>query len=160
MKKDDEKKKEHMILRGSRKYYLPFYLMILLLFGVLFYINYSGGEIDSLHFILVGVFAIIILVSTEIHRLINKYEITNDSLIHTEGIFQKKTRQLHFNAISDVDVHQNFSQQILGFGDVNVHLFSRDSSTALKNVNKPFKVLRFLENKISQVEAKGLGRGK
>jgi uncharacterized membrane protein YdbT with pleckstrin-like domain len=122
--------------------------MIIILIGVMAYIKTKGYSINNIALIVVGLFAFFIIKCTEVHRLYNSYEITDTSLIHTKGIITKKTKRLQFPAISDADVTQTVWQRLLGYGDVNVRLYSRDSTTTVKNISKPFQFMSQLASKL------------
>lgn len=135
--------------RSSRKVYIPIYVMIIVVFVVMGAIKFYGKQIDDFAFkvslaFLFGVFAI-----TEIHRLMNSYEINSHSLVHTKGILVKITRRVDLLAISDADYKQNPWQAIFGYGDVHVRSFSQDSTTAIKNINNPSHFIDVLEDRLS-----------
>lgn len=140
--------------RISRKVYIPYYAMvlaILILFGILYL---SEVSVTHVQLIVAIVFIIIILKITEVHRFGLLYEINPDSLVQTIGILNKKIKRVDYFAISDLDITQNFWQRIWGYGNVNVRLFSKDSTTTIENVNSPKKIAEFLEDSIA-VKRKG-----
>jgi uncharacterized membrane protein YdbT with pleckstrin-like domain len=124
--------------------------MVLVLIGVIIYLMSEGKPINTLALLIAGIFSFFVIKSTELHRLSNLYEITGNGVKHVQGLINKKTVQLQFAAISDVNVTQNFLQMILGYGDVNIHLFSRESMTKIANINKPHRFMEELENKLAQ----------
>ena len=148
-----EKKDEVLSVRVSRKIYLPIYLMILILFSIIFYAEFSGKEVNNLSIIGAVAFALIGIFATEIHRLYNRYEINTNALVHVSGIFVKTTRKIDLMAISDADVRQNLWQMLLGYGNVEARLFSKESSTDVNNINNPKEFIRFFEMKL--VERRG-----
>ncbi len=146
----DKKDGDVLRIRVSRKVYIPVYLMILALVSTAAYIKYSGKEINPLAFNLMIVFSILGIIFTELHRLSNSYEINDNSLVHIKGIFFKTTRRTDLLAVSDAELKQNPWQQLLNFGDVDAIVFSRDSTTYIKNIDNPSRFLDFLEEKMNK----------
>ena len=146
-KKEEVKK---LKVRNSRKLYIPIYLMIIILFLTISYIKTSGKEVDDLAFKTVLIFSIGLLIFTEIHRLINSYEINAHSLVASKGILNRTIKKVDLLSISDVDSKQNIWQRILNFGNVEARLFSKDSTTSIKNINDPIKFADFLEKMMGE----------
>jgi len=145
--------KEVMKAKTSRKLYIPYYVMVLILLGFISYIKYNDLAINDYAFWGAVIFSFFVIKFVEIHRLSDSYEIHHDVLVHSQGIFNKKIKSVDFFAISDLDVTQNILQRILNFGDVNVRLFSKDSTTYIKNITNPKKFARVLEENISKRRA-------
>lgn len=146
-----EKEEDEVLkARTSRKTYIPIYFMVLILLSTAGYIKYSGKEINSLAFGLMIFFSIVAIFMTEINRLGNLYEINDRSLVHIKGIFFKTTKKTDLLAVSDAELKQNPWQQLLNFGNVEAVVFSRDSTTYVKNINNPSRFLDFLGEKMNQ----------
>ncbi len=154
---EEEDKKDTLRVNNSRKLYIPIYIMILILVLVLSFANYSGKEIDDLAFKTVIVFSIVALISTEINRHMNSYEINSQSLIHRKGIITQITKRVDLTAISDADSNQHLMQRILNYGNVSVHLFSRDGAIPVHHINNPKKFVDFLEEKMNEKRLKSEG---
>jgi len=150
------KREDYLFTRISRKTYIPIYLIVLLIIGSIIFFWYNGFEINK--YAIIGALAAVLICikSTEIHRLNHKYEITSNSLVHTRGIFGRVSRRLDFFAISDFDVSQTLWQRILNYGNVNVRLFSKDSTSCVKNIDRPFEFMKFLEDQIIKVRRNAL----
>jgi uncharacterized membrane protein YdbT with pleckstrin-like domain len=144
------KKEEQDVLKASnsRKVYIPFYFMILVLLGAIIYIKYMHRPLNDIAIKLVLAFCTFIFLATEIHRYGSSYEINNHSLIHRSGYFSISSKRLEFGAISDSDVRQTFWQRIWNYGDVEVHLFSRENTTCVKDVDRPYVFVEFLQKKM------------
>ena len=141
--------KSVMRLRTSRKTYFFIYLMIFILMSTVIFIKISGKELNKLVFEGVLAFSAILIIFTEIHRFKNLYEINSHSLIHSKGIFVRKTKRVDLLSVSDADSKRNPWQRMLNYGDVNVNLYSGGSSVPVKNINNPEKFVDFLEEKMS-----------
>lgn len=143
-----EKKGERSILkvRTSRKVYLLFYLMVAALWIIIFHLHRSGTPPGKTAIIFAIIFTLIVIKSTELHRLSIFYEITSGDLVDAKGIFNRRSKRTDYFAVSDIDVMQNLWQRLLNFGDVNVHLYSTENLVSVKNINKPYKFARALSN--------------
>jgi uncharacterized membrane protein YdbT with pleckstrin-like domain len=145
VKKEDE---EILKVSNTRKVYVPFYCMMIILVGALLYILYEGKEVNTFALKLVLGFCVFVFVATEIHRIYNSYEVNNHSVVHKKGIFSITSKRLEFGAISDSDVRQTLWQRLWGFGDVEIHLFSRENTTAIRDIDKPYNFVAFLQKKM------------
>lgn len=156
---DSDSEEEVLKTRNSRKLYIPLYLMVLILLLIVSVAKFSDKEVNDLAFKAVLVFSGSVIFFAEIHRIINRYEINDQSLVHKKGIFVQKVKRVDLIAISDADSKQNLWQKFFNYGDVSVHLFSRDSSIQVKSINDPSNFVIFLERKMNEKRAKGVGGG-
>lgn len=145
--------------RNSRKLYIPLYMMIFILMLTISIAKFSDKEVNDLAFKTALIFSGSVIIFAEIHRIINRYEITKQSLIHKKGIFVQTIKRVDLIAVSDADSKQNLWQKFFGYGDVSVHLFSRDSSIQVKSINNPNKFVIFLEKRMNEKRAEGVGGG-
>jgi uncharacterized membrane protein YdbT with pleckstrin-like domain len=139
--------------RTSRKMYLPIYAMVLILIGAAIFLQFRGIEITNIAIWAIVIFTLGSLKFTEVNRLNHFYEINPMAVVHTKGYFKRISKRIDLFAISDVDITQNFWQRILGYGDVEIHLFAEKST--LKNINNPTKFVNFLEETIRK-QRKGI----
>ena len=139
---------EKLKISNTRKLYIPFYFMILILFGTIAYIKISEKPLNDLALQLAVIFSILLIIATEIHRIGNSYEINNRSVVHKKGYFSTISKTIQFGAISDSDVSQNLWQRIFRYGNVEIHMYSRESKSLIKDIDKPFKFVGFLQNKL------------
>ena len=151
--------KEMMKVRNSRKTYFFVYTMILILIITVIVIKTSGSELNKLAFEAVLVFSAVLIIFTEIHRFRNLYEINSHSLIHSKGIFVKKTKRVDLLSVSDADSKQNPWQRLLNYGGVDVNLYSGGKPVPVKNIDDPEKFVDFLEEKMSEKRIKEGGGG-
>src|SRR3989344_7577740 len=143
-------KEEILKTRVSRKTYILFYLMIAVLAGLAVFTAVSGRELNSLVLWAIVIFSLVGILFTETHRLENLYEINDQSVIHVKGIFFKNTKRTDLLAVSDAELKQGPWQTLLNFGDVDVAVFSRESTTAVRNINNPMAFINFLERKMTE----------
>ena len=149
MKKMKKKfnKGEIFKVRNSRKLYAPFYMMIIVLLGVLVYIQYTGKPLNDMAFKMVLAFSVALIIATEIHRFGNLYEINDKSIIHTTGYFNILSKRVEFGAISDIDILQGPWQRIFKFGHITLFKFAEGPT--LKNINRPKDFVNYLEEKMA-----------
>ena len=147
--KKEKKEEDKLKIRNSRKTYIPIYFMMFVLALIIAYILNSGKPLNDLAFRLASVFVVVVFIATEIHRLGNSYEINDNSIIHKSGYFNITSRRLEFGAISDSDVQQSIWQRLFSYGNVEIHLFSKENKTVVKNINHPFKFIDFLQEKMN-----------
>ncbi|MAH07021.1 hypothetical protein CMI38_02090 [Candidatus Pacearchaeota archaeon] len=133
-------------VRNSRKLYIPFYLMVVVLFGVILYVQYVGKPLNNMAFNLVLVFTVVMLLATEIHRLGNVYEIHDNSIVHSNGYLKIRSKRIEFGALSDIDVEQTAWQRIFNFGDLILFKFAEGPT--LRNLNKPHDFADIIEKEI------------
>lgn len=143
-------------LRTSRKLYIPFYFMALVLIIFLVYIKFSERPLNEFSIKLVIAFIIIVIIVTEIHRLGNLYEINDRSVVHTNGYFSTVSKRVEFGAISDIDILQGPWQRIMKFGHITLFKFSEGPT--LKNINRPKDFVDYLQNKMRNFRTRGPGR--
>ncbi len=146
LNKEEKKNTEFLHVRNSRKMYFPIYLMVFILIFIIGYIKYNGLALNNIALILGIIFIIFAIKSTEIHRFLNLYEINNNFVVHTSGIFSKKVKNIELTSISDVRIDQNLWQRIMGYGNIYVSLFAEVN--IVRNVNNPRKFVNFLEKKM------------
>jgi len=148
MKKEKESKEviERLKVRNTRKLYIPFYFMVVVLWLAIIYIKFSGKPLDNLALKLVIAFSLAVIIATEIHRLGHSYEISDNSVIHRKGYLTITTKRIEFGAISDIDVKQTLWQRLWRFGNIQIFKFSEKS--VIRNINKPLDFVSFLERKL------------
>lgn len=142
---------EVLKIRISRKVYLPIYIMIFILFVTMGTIKFQGKEVSAVAFRSVLIFSIAGVLWAEVHRLKNKYEINDHAVVHVNGLLFKTIKKTDIHALSDAQLKQNPWQMLLGVGDVSANAFSE--ITSLKSINKPHKVISFLEEKMNKKSA-------
>jgi len=146
---EEENDDDAMKARISRKIYIPVYLMIIILFFTVAYLQLSGKEVDNLALRAILVFSAAMLVLTEGHRYQNLYAIDPQSIIHVKGILFKTTKRTDLTSISDVELKQNPWQMLLNFGTIEVSVFSKENTTYVRNINNPLNFMTFLQKKMS-----------
>ena len=74
---------------ASRKKYLPIYTMTVAIIVGIVYVSFQGYSLSKYALIAAGAFVLMSIKMTEIHRISNKYEIGDGTLVHSKGIFNK-----------------------------------------------------------------------
>ena len=143
------KKRYLLKVKRSRKTYLMIYLMILAILLSLIYLYYDGKTPSRLALIVSGIFIILAIKFTELHRFKDWWVITNNSIIQSTGILNKNIREIGFSSISDLDLDQPFFKRILNYGNVNVRLFLNETSIKIVDINKPREFIEELQRIVS-----------
>jgi len=145
-------------IRNSRKVYFPLYFLALILIFIVFWILYKELPLNTFALTLLIIFIILIIKYTELHRLSNYYEINRNAFIHKSGLLNKKSKNIDILTISDVDWQQSPWQRLIGFGNVNLRIYSNPMAEInIKNINHPAKFVRTLEKAILDKKKKSSG---
>lgn len=137
-------------VRNSRKCYIPFYLMVVLLVGILVTIAAMGKPISLLGLGGSAIFILAAIKSTEVHRLMNSYEITKKYIIHNKGLFAVSEKSIFIPTISDIIVDQSSWERILNYGTVNIHRYSDGSKVEAKKIANPKKFAEILQQRLNE----------
>ncbi len=152
------KKRNYLIkVRRSRKSFLGYYLMILIVMGLLFHLYRIGDNPNKLALNSSIIFIFLILIYIEYTRLKDWWAITEGSIVQSQGLLNKNIREIDFSSISDLDLDQTFSKRILNYGNINVRLFLNETSIKIPNINKPEIFIEELQGLISGSRRKGNG---
>ena len=143
---------EIITLRNSRKLYLPIYLMIIILIGVVGYISYIGKPINNIILAAAALFTITGIAGTEIHRLKDYYQISPKFLSHTTGYIAKETKKILIESIIDIDSKQGIWQRLTRFGHIDVFSYSGSNNIHMRNVSDPHKIIDALQEKLSLIK--------
>jgi|SRR6056297_2952064 len=148
--------KENILLKVSttRKYYLPFYLLIILLAGFMIYLDIKGITLSWVSIVGFLVFFFLVLNFTEVHRMSSVFKITPHHISCTYGILNKNIKRIDYFAISDIYKKQNFWQWLFFYGDVNISLYSSEATTRIRNINRPSRFVEIVENAIKRARNK------
>lgn len=144
--------KEKILLKiyRSRKIYLFFYLLILILLSYIGYSYYTGNPISRKFLILSLIFIILIIKLTEIHHLRDWWAITDSSFIESKSILNKNIREIDFQSIADISLNQPFFKRLLNYGSVEIRKFMEEKSIIISNINRPEKFINILRNAITR----------
>jgi membrane protein YdbS with pleckstrin-like domain len=147
-----KKKREKAVIRSSRKGYLIYYLMAIFIGIILIYIKLNDLPLPKNLLIASIVFIILVIKSTEIHRLTHHYDITPHTLEKVEGIFFQKVKRLNYGSISQLHLTQNPLEKLLNIGTIEIAQFSETIRTDIKNINKPKEFLHEISKMIKKEE--------
>ena len=142
--------KEKYIIKTkrSRKSYLWIYLLVVALVAYGVYFHFFNGPLSTTKIIIGVVFILLAIKFTEFHRFRGWWGMTSNALVESKGIFNKTIRSVNFIAISDFDVSQHFIKRILGYGNINVRLYSEDANFKIKNINHPSDFADILQERM------------
>ena len=140
------------IIRTSRKSYIPFYIMTLIILGVIIYIKLNNLPLNRDVFIASMIFIFFVIKLTEVHRITHHYDITPTALEKVEGIFFKKIKRMNYGAISQLHLSQSPWNKLLNIGTIEIAQFSETIRTEIKNIDKPREVLHEISKKMIRKE--------
>jgi membrane protein YdbS with pleckstrin-like domain len=147
-----KKKREKAVIRSSRKGYLIYYLMAIFIGIILIYIKLNDLPLPKNLLIASIAFIILLIKSTEIHRLTHHYDIAPHTLEKVEGIFFQKVKRMNYGSISQLHLTQNPLEKLLNIGTVEIAQFSETIRTDIKNINKPKEFLHEISKMIKKEE--------
>ncbi|MBD3253176.1 PH domain-containing protein [Candidatus Pacearchaeota archaeon] len=151
MKKRIQDDKNILKIRGSRKHYLPIYVMILILILIIIFLRFYNLNINYLVVIFAFIFMIVGIKGTEIHRFFSYYQITTHYLVHSRGILNNDVKRIFIPTISDIVLKQTFWQRLLNYGNVMVHRYTPGAIIEVKNINNPEKFIDILEDRLNKI---------
>lgn len=137
-------------ISNSRKVYLWVYLMIIILIAIIVFIKFYDSPLNNFVLIGVGIFIVLGIFFTELHRQIDSYKITSNYLMHSNGILSKETRKILIQSIVDIDLRQNFWQRLLNYGTIDIHSVSGANLIKVEKINKPNKFVDVLETRMNE----------
>ena len=129
-------------IRTSRKSYIPYYLMALVVLIIITYIKLKGLPMNKNLFIASIIFIIAVIKITEVHRMTHHYELTPHALEKVEGIFWQKIKRMSYHSINQLHLTQSLWDKLLDIGTVEVTQFSDTVRTEIKNIDKPREFIK------------------
>ena len=138
--------------KNSRRFYFPFYLMIVILVGIVGYIKYSGLPVNLIAFQGAIAFSVLTILATELHRLGQSYYVTPHFVVHKKGYFKRDIKKVAISSISDVDTKQSAWQRMMGYGNVVVHQFSEGGVVTIRNINNPEHFVNLIVKQIERAK--------
>ncbi len=102
---------------------------------------YAGSLIAGLLFKPLLVMPFVIAPLIEFYRKTTNYLVTEERLTSEFSLFNKKSESVGFDAITKVEVSQNFVQRFVGVGDVKIKTFGSDNyALTFKGILKPYRI--------------------
>lgn len=139
-----------MTLRHSRKGFLLEYGCSFFLLSLAAFSFYQGVALPTFFFypfLAVGLFGV---ASTELRRLFgDRYKVMNSKMCIINGVFKVKKRNIYYSPLGfvpDLNIKQSAFQRLLNYGTLYLQVGS--AVLEFKNIDKPDKVLRMLEDLI------------
>lgn len=139
-----------MDLRKSRKAFIAEYLC-----AALFLVLFLLGNINKISLpkevsYLFLMIIVIIIVSIEISIYSNRYQIKESKVMIVHGIFNINKSHIFIDAITDVDLRQNYFQRVLKYGDLHIRSSSGMITLELNDIEKPQEAMEMLEGLIEK----------
>ncbi len=126
-----------------------FFFYVLVLAGFVFSIfKFLKGEENFGFFVLIPVVVVFLILELIIKR--KKIILGDINLTFSEGIFSRSFKKIHYANITDLSVHQNILQRILGFGSLEITTAgTSEAEVKMKNVVKLVKLEKIISEKMS-----------
>ena len=143
-----------MKIKRTRRAFIIEYTCVLILLLLLLFS--SSGDISLpnwLNFLSISM-AILILVSIEVVRLNHRAVITNSKVLIIDGLLKQTKKHIWIYAITDIEMHQNYVQRLLGYGNIHLRSASGQQALHLKNINSPEQIMEKLEELIEKYKNK------
>jgi len=137
-------------VRRSRKVYLPIYLMVIAIIILIIYMKINSLYMNKYVLITAGVFILISIKGTELHRLLSYYQITSHYIVYSKGLITKNVQRIFLPTITDIVLKQNVWQRVLNYGTLDIHRFTEGAIIEVKHINDPTYFLELLENKLNE----------
>ena len=149
---------EKKVIRTSRKGYLSFYFMIIIIIALIIYVKIKGLPFSEPLFVLAILFVVFTIKFIEVHRILHHYDITPSALEKVEGFFVQKVKRMHYYSISNLHLTQSLWDKLLGIGTIEISQFSETIRTEIKKINKPKEFIREMSDMIGQSGGRGIGQ--
>ena len=136
---------------------LGFSFIFILAFGWLpFILKILGREYILIMYLMFGFIFIFIIITSLYYILLVKtheYYITNKRIYAQAGLFSKRSRNINFNKITDITIHQNIFEKMFNISNLGVQtagMSGRPEITFLgiKDPTKPEKLLRKMKKRL------------
>lgn len=117
-------------------------------FLIVFYIIFTKKELltDLINYAVLGL-GLAAIAAAEITRLMEFYEITQDKIITTRGLFRKDRKYMYFqplNFIPNINLKQNAMQRLWNYGSLSMK-GEGDNQIEIDDVNKPKEIIKIIE---------------
>ena len=96
--------------------------------------------------------AIFFFIEPEVSLFYYRYEIDDEKVTQTRGIFTRKVEMIPWRLASKVELRQGIFGRLFNYGDIFVSDVSEAPGITLRGVSGPRKVLQLIEEKISNAK--------
>jgi len=126
-------------IRQARRARIFYYLIAIALAIVAFQL----GGIFQLPLIII---ASLFLITAEVIRFVNVIVVDRNKIVISSGIFSTHTISVYYDDITDIAVHQNLWERILGIGSISVNTPGHSEYELTEhNLSSPAKIREFIE---------------
>jgi uncharacterized membrane protein YdbT with pleckstrin-like domain len=110
------------------------------------------SPISAIAVVILALLLLLIPAYFHIKQKMVRYTLTDSKVEIDQGLFNKTTRNVPLRIIQDVTVTANFSQRMLGLGNVEIENANEtDDKIILKNINSPKEHAKTLLNQMRQL---------
>lgn len=139
-----------MDLRKSRKAFIIEYFCVAIFLALVVLGNIQKISLPKgiSYLFLIAIAAIIISIETSICS--NRYQIKETKVTIIRGILNQNKSHIFMDAITDVDLRQNYLQRLLKYGDLHIRSSSGMITLELNAIEMPQEAMEKLEELIEK----------
>src|SRR6266498_3487230 len=132
-------------------------LIVALILG-LTHIHGHGGGKNVLRWLVVGG-AVVIFIAYPLRRFVqwvtSHFVVTNERLIHRQGLIAKNSMEIPLDRINDVRFHQNVFERMIGAGDLVIESAGTRGQEVFEDVRHPEEVQKVIYERSEEYQARG-----
>lgn len=150
------KKKEDsdliMRIRRSRRKYAFFYLMTFILISSILSLFFLGYPVNKIAVICTAIFILIGIKIIEIARYRDYFEITNNYVIYSNGIFFTDKKRVLLKTLSDVVLLESPWQRFFKYGTIQLYRYGTQPVIILDDIPNPRKISRIIKERLDSYQ--------
>jgi membrane protein YdbS with pleckstrin-like domain len=127
------------VVHPSTKLLKPFYLLAIVLAGVIYWLN-NWTEMSSPFLYVLPVIVLLWTMLKHFTRTFTKLVVGPIRLRHESGILSKSSRTMELAKVQDVRVDQSFAQRLMGMGDISIETAGETSRLTMHAIDRPHAV--------------------
>ena len=141
----EDKNEKKIILRESRKTFLPMYALTILFTGIVIFFITKGHKFSQTNLTVIIIVLALGFLIPEIVRSWETCTVKADKIYITTGIIQKRHRKFFTSTITDIHYKQKLWQRMLNYGAIEINVFSQNAPIHLGTVDRPKKRIEEIE---------------
>ena len=141
---------EEVVLKETRKTFIPGYMLMASLAAMPFVLKIKGFDIGRTTLIFIAGIVGIGLFIPEIVRAWSESIVTKDQVITKTGIITKMERKVFVNTVTDVHIEQNLWQRLWNYGTLIIRSFAPGGEMRLGHISNPRKKVVEIEKVLAK----------
>ncbi len=136
-------------IMSAQRGFVHYYLLALALLGIVVYHVQNGTYIHPALLGTILSIALIGVVYPNIKRYAKYCTVAPEQIVYHEGLLHKRRKSFFVSSLTDIDVHQNLWQRIIGCGDLVVK--SYEGPVVIRNISQPRETAEYVEHLVRPV---------